>query len=529
MLAALLCAHLLLAPTAVVASAAGDEQDIPEPALDESGDAIWSDGAYFMSVHQLGKALDPAWLLQKARLLPPQEAEDVDALDEVPDSAWFTNRHVFRPLDRERLATGPGGTPPDGPWIVVKGKSLGITPGFVAKDSSGRLVFVKFDPPEYPGLGSNGDVIVSRLLHAAGYNVPEYYSVWLATASLTLDPRAMIPGKFKVKRPMTAGDLEAILAKAHRDAAGRVLADVSPILPGIPKGASGFSGLRRDDPNDAVLHENRRALRGLRVFAAWVSDTDRRRGNTLAMFVEEGGRRFLRHYQMDFSASFGSGNIEPKAPEEGFEYFFDPAVVTESMGALGLWVKPWERSRPVKYPEIGRFEAVPFDPVRWRGDYANPAFEKMTRRDAFWAARIVTAFTDEDLRVLIDAGYFPTPGAKDFLLETLIRRRDAIGRAWLETPRVSPLDAFTVSSGTLRFTDLGLARGLARPEGTRYRFRFGRGERRVTAEPAVPLQAGVVERVDLWTSRDGGRSWGRRVRLSLGGSGPGTRVASVER
>ena len=65
------------------------------------------------------------------------------------------------------------------------------------------------------------------------------------------------------------------------------------------------------------------------------------------------------------------------------------------------------------YPSIGYFEAEPFNPDNWRCIYANPAFEKITLRDAFWAAKIVTMFTDEDIRTMVSAGYFPEPGAEE--------------------------------------------------------------------------------------------------------------------
>ena len=41
-------------------------------------------------------------------------ARNVNALDEVPDSSWFTNRPGRRPMTTEEIARGPctGGSPP---------------------------------------------------------------------------------------------------------------------------------------------------------------------------------------------------------------------------------------------------------------------------------------------------------------------------------------------------------------------------------------------------------------------------------
>ena len=35
------------------------------------------------------------------------EAQNVNTLDEVPDSSWFTNRHGVRRMSREELVRGP--------------------------------------------------------------------------------------------------------------------------------------------------------------------------------------------------------------------------------------------------------------------------------------------------------------------------------------------------------------------------------------------------------------------------------------
>jgi hypothetical protein len=475
-----------------------------------------------MSIYQARKLLDLNWLLRKSGLLPKEEAANVNRVDEVADSTWFANRHARQRLSREALARGPGsGLPPSGPWTVIKGKSVGVSPGFVAKDELGRRLFVKFDPPDYPGMGTNADVIVSRVLHAAGYHVPEYYRVVIDPNLLTLRPDARIPGEYKVPRPMTPDDLDRILAAAPRDREGRIFGNVSIGLPGIPKGAFSFLGSRPDDPNDTIRHEDRRELRGLRVITAWLNDTDERRGNTLDMYVEEEGRRFLKHHLIDFSGALGSANYERKQPYEGHEYYFDPRTVGGSLAALGLWVRPWERQKFTLFPEIGLFDAELFSPADWRAYYPNPAFEKMTARDGFWAAAIVTAFTDDDIRTLVRTGDFPTPGAEDYLVKTLIERRDKIGRHWFDVTRINPLDAWRVDAAPdgrqeLSFRDLGIARGYADAAVTLYRYRVNGGDRKTTPSPRIPLPAATGRLLlELQTSRDGGRHWGRAVTVTL--------------
>ena len=51
---------------------------------------------------------------------------------------------------------------------------------------------------------------------------------------------------------------------------------------------------------------------------------------------------------------------------------------------------------------VGRLEAERFDPLKWKPEYPNPAFENMRPDDAFWAARIVSKFTDEAIRAVVE-------------------------------------------------------------------------------------------------------------------------------
>src|SRR5262245_23072180 len=73
----------------------------------------------------------------KLRKHSPQPALDVNTLGEVPNNAWYTNRHYLRRMSVEELQRGPGNsTPPDTDhlWRVTSAKSDGITPGLVIED-----------------------------------------------------------------------------------------------------------------------------------------------------------------------------------------------------------------------------------------------------------------------------------------------------------------------------------------------------------------------------------------------------------
>jgi len=512
-----------------------DDFNIPEPEYDEEGDYIWSDGAYYMSIHQVKKPLDLGWTLRKVHILDEEEAENVNSLDEVPDSTWFTNRHAKRRLTAEELARGPGtGSPPTEPFTIVRGKELGASAGFVGKDQQGRLLFVKFDPRQNIGMGTNADVIGSKFLHAAGYNVPAYYTVTIDPNTLVLSPEAKIPGKYKVKRPMTQEDLVSLLKKAPKDSDGNIIAGASMGLPGKPKGPFKYEGVRADDPNDTVLHDNRRELRGLGLIMAWLNNTDARRGNTLDMYVEEEGRKFLRHYIIDFSGALGSEALGPKQVTDGHEYFIDPEIISLSTAAFGVWVKPWEVKDPEQFASVGLFESETFEPESWRGDYANPAFEGMTSRDAFWAATIITSFTDDEIKTIVNTGYFPDPRAGAYLARVLGQRRDTIGRYWFDVERINPLTGFSVersADGTnrLRFVDLGVERGYADKKATLYRYRINSADFLVTREAQIPLPRILLRAKVVIETRRAPKAWGRPVSLLIDPVGGEPAVVKVSR
>ena len=67
----------------------------------------------------------------------PIRALNVNTIDEVPDSSWFTNRIGQRPMSIEEIVRGPDRFERlDAPeWVIVDGKGpSGFQPGFRAID-----------------------------------------------------------------------------------------------------------------------------------------------------------------------------------------------------------------------------------------------------------------------------------------------------------------------------------------------------------------------------------------------------------
>jgi hypothetical protein len=82
--------------------------------------------------------------------------------------------------------------------------------------------------------------------------------------------------------------------------------------------------------------------------------------------------------------------------------------------------------------------------------------------DAFWAAKQIIAFSDDDIRAVVATGEYSDPSVSDYVAQTLIARRDSVGRTWLT--RLLPLDQFSVSgSDELECIDLAVRYGLRAP------------------------------------------------------------------
>lgn len=386
----------------------------------------------------------PNWV--RAATDHPKEAANVNAVDEVPDSSWYTNRHHLRPMTMEALARGPNQS--DGPdfsrVVITKAKTGGVTPGLQVKDNKGNTYIIKFDGANYPEMQSAAEVISTKILYAAGYNVPENYVAYVDTAHLEIgDGVQVLAADRKTKRPFTRQDLDEMLRRVARHPDGRYRVLASKFLPGKPKGPFPQIGIRLDDPNDLFPHEHRRELRGLRVIASWIGHWDMKEQNGLDMYVEEGGRKFLRHYLLDFGATLGADD-QPTQYYHGREYALDARSVFKELFSLGLYTSNGEKTATVFSPAVGSFGTDDFDPAGWKPSFPTAFFQDMTDRDAFWSTRVILSFTEPELRRIVETGEYSNPKDGDHLVEMLLERRRVVAQYWLG--RANPIANFTVAA-----------------------------------------------------------------------------------
>ena len=508
----------------------------PESA-DASGAAEWDIDLFYDLAYQL--------FVTTRKTPSGTRAANVNTVDEVPDSGWFTNRIGSRPVTADELQRGPAaGPPPDGTkWVLTREKSAGAAPGFTAKDARGETWFVSFDAKANPRGATAAVVIATKIFWALGYNQVEYFLTEFRRDNTTIDPTATKKRPSGRRTPMTPDDVRELLENVPRTGDGALRAAAGRMLPGRVIGGFRYQGTRPDDPNDVVPHEHRRELRALRVFGAWTNLTDMKAGNTLDTVVTQDGRGLVRHYLQDVGSTFGVGANGPHDWNEGWEYLYEGDATKKRLYSFGFALSPWQTVEYPDHPSIGRFEAAAFDPETWKPRAPTLAYLEMRDDDAFWAARRVMAFGDDLIRAVVRTGQIGDEVQEKYLADTLILRRDRIGRAYL--PKINPIvDPVLGSSGELTFGNAAVQHGFA-PAPTSYtaiwsRFdnatgqatRIGQttsGETRMQAPPDLPATAGSYIELELGAQHPNHRAWERPIRVHFKRVADGWKLVGLER
>ena len=213
-----------------------------------------------------------------------------------------------------------------------------------------------------------------------------------------------------------------------------------------PMGAR-HRGVRSDDANDLVPQKTRRELPPPRFFG--MVDTRHQRGNTPA-YVEQ-GEAFLPH--CGFREAMA--HTPPKRPPRDAVVLHRVSSIQGTFASASGASVVKHRSRPLASVAVPRKHST-------QSSGAGPIFcpfLEMDAADAYWAAKLVMRFDRPLLTAIVDQGQFSDPEATAHVIDTLLARRDLIGRAYLEA--VSPLDEFSAGPAGLCMKDLGVTHGLA--------------------------------------------------------------------
>jgi hypothetical protein len=475
----------------------------------------------------------------------PVAAVNVNTLGEVPNSSWFTNRIGSKAMTLEEIVRGPDRVAQIAidDWVIVQGKDTGRQAGFraiSASDPTRQLYQVEFDPRNAPEMATGAEIIGTTIYHALGYNVVDIYLTDIDVSKVTIAPTATIEVNGK-KRPFTQRDLDGILSRSARKADGRYRATASRFADGRNLGPFRYHGTRQDDPNDIYPHEHRRELRGNRVFAAWLNHDDSRAVNTLDMLVGAPGQQHVKHYMFDFGSILGSGTNEEDLPWVGHEYVVERKEALLTLVSLGLWRRPFIGVKaPSDLVAAGNFTSDGFVPEGWKPHYPNAAFVNLQRGDAFWAARIVAAFSPEAIAAIVGKARYSDPRVVDYITGTLLRRRELVLRAWLANQ--NPVADVRLENGRLSFVNAAEeARLTGEPSAyalSWFRFDNASGHRTYVAHATSGDPHGVVPGalagslyvgVDIRTSNPEHPAWTSLVRAYFRATGRGWEPVGLER
>ncbi len=394
------------------------------------------------------------------------DSEDVNALDEVPTSSWFSGR--LQPDYDAFYQSGPPSLPLK---EIARDPSLpkGVR---VFVDTQARRWEIVPDEKYRSGMRVAAGTIASRLVSALGYYVAETYPIRLEGERV-----------LAVRFPATRGALSG------QDA--------------IELGPTASLGTRLDDPNDVIDHEHRRSLRALRLVAAWIG-LDEYRANTLRdVYVGVPNIGFVQHQIVGLEDALGAGKVIRILHHTDYEG--PVGNVWLALGTFGFG--PKEKADPSATPtaSVGLFPAA-LAPASYRLAVPFPAAIEAQPADLYWIGKRIAGVTRSRIGEAVSAGELE-PKANEYLEASLVARRDAVARYGmslvtpLEVTRVAmvgarvpakgkaplPMEA-PVGSLQLDLDDLAIRRGFERAATTRYEVdvfdeRGGRLEATQTSSP----------------------------------------------
>ena len=198
------------------------------------------------------------------------------------------------------------------------------------------------------------------------------------------------------------------------------------------------------------------------------------------MFIKhpDSEKGYVKHYLIDFGNTLGSFGIGTKAKTHLYDYNFNYGRVLAATINFGLYRPYWEDLKPTEFPSIGLFEAAAFHPQKWRPVYPNPAFQNMTDRDAFWAAKILARVPASAYPAIVSQAKYSDPNAANYMVQTLLERRLKTLAYWFE--RMSAVDDFQIApvassssrKFSISFTDLWDLAGMSEAAEPLYSYRL---------------------------------------------------------
>lgn len=401
------------------------------------------------------------------------EAANVNSLDEVADSAWFTNK----PRGTGSHDDAPGACKPEdmlaeaadvkpGEWVIDHGKDNGSTLGFRVNIPGKGKYMLKADDEGLPERASAASVIGAAIYDELGFNTSCEQVVLFKKEQLKLTPGLKVFDNEGLSHPFDEAALDKALNSTTHLPGGLIRMQGSKWLPGKTLGPFRYIGMRADDPNDVIDHAERRELRGSRILAAWIGHWDAREQNSMDVWFSTNAKDkaaspgHVLHYILDTSDAMGGAvGIDEMSRRLGHSYNFDFADVIESIFTFGVIEFPWDRATELPGKEkFSYFSTRDFSPGGWKPLYPNPAFLAMTEHDAAWMARKLARFGPEDIERIVKLGRWQNPDDVRFLVNTLdVRLHRLLVRYF---SKLSPLGEVRQDGNKICATDFARLREL---------------------------------------------------------------------
>lgn len=351
------------------------------------------------------------------------KALDVNSMDDVPFSSWFWPV----PLSTAQFFRAYNVDGPPQPPSRLSGKVL--------TDARGKKYHLSTDPADAPATSTAAAVIASRLLRASGYRTPE---VWLISQG----------GK-------------------------RMSATRWPL--GIELGPTEMSSTRSDDPNDRVDHRDRRSLRAMVVFAAWLDIRSLAPDRVMDAYIGTPPNGHVQHFIVGLGDALGAGSLGNPEP------LYHPGGKVRGNGfknlvTLGLArpvpSRPIVKSLLVLSPEGAAEFALsrPWEPV-----------DRLLTDDGYWAAKRILRIPQSIIRESIRLADLPEEGVASHIERALEVRRQLLAKSWFA--RVTPCEFIAMEGKNLVLRDEAVAWDFERASESRYVVRFFDDHGDEVAEP----------------------------------------------
>lgn len=432
----------------------GDDEAIDMPQRLEVNDVVEFSDLF------VGRPLVEA--MRTTRRPPPA---DINSLDEVPRSSWFS------PLDADP-ASFEGAYAVDGgplpPFRVLLERAPSGDNGDLKRggvgipvvDALGHRFELRRDLRDRVEVRTAAAAITARLVRALGYLTPEVYVSDAGEGDFSTTPgepfgQSILSGNEPADEKIRSERLQKMLddwleaAPPSKNGTYRFSATRWPPGADVDVGRTPVAGTRNDDANDRVPHENRRTLRALKLVGAWLGMTRFTPHDLRDVYTGQSGEGHLLHYMVSFDKSLGAEAIIGKRPEQKDEMVL--------LGSLGFAPDPNIPPTQRKYEAIGAIgEEV--DPLKYGPGLPFPPMDAIDGADAFWIAKRIAAIPEELVLRAVRAGKVSNGTARRLLFELILaRQRRVIEWGYAQT---TPCDFERLDERGIVVFDRAVAAGL---------------------------------------------------------------------